>query len=52
MNKPGRNDPCYCGSGEKYKKCHMKIDQEKEKERRQLKAAGQVFAPRPDAFCS
>ena len=25
-NKPelGRNDPCYCGSGKKYKKCHGK----------------------------
>jgi len=22
MNKPGRNDPCPCGSGKKYKKCH------------------------------
>ncbi len=22
--KPGRNDPCYCGSGVKYKKCHGK----------------------------
>ncbi len=21
-SKPGRNDPCYCGSGKKYKKCH------------------------------
>jgi uncharacterized protein YecA (UPF0149 family) len=20
--KPGRNDPCTCGSGKKYKKCH------------------------------
>jgi preprotein translocase subunit SecA len=20
--KLGRNDPCYCGSGQKYKKCH------------------------------
>ena len=20
--KPGRNDPCPCGSGRKYKKCH------------------------------
>jgi hypothetical protein len=20
----GRNDPCYCGSGKKYKKCHLK----------------------------
>lgn len=21
--KPGRNDPCWCGSGKKYKKCHL-----------------------------
>jgi len=21
-NKVGRNDPCHCGSGLKYKKCH------------------------------
>jgi len=24
--KPGRNDPCYCGSGKKYKKCHLNRD--------------------------
>jgi methionyl aminopeptidase len=24
---PNRNDPCYCGSGKKYKKCHMLQDQ-------------------------
>ncbi len=24
---PGRNDPCWCGSGKKYKHCHMKADQ-------------------------
>jgi len=23
----GRNDPCPCGSGKKYKKCHMSIDE-------------------------
>ena len=23
MNKIGRNDPCPCGSGKKYKKCHL-----------------------------
>ena len=23
---PGRNDLCYCGSGKKYKNCHMKLD--------------------------
>jgi uncharacterized protein len=22
--KPGRNEPCYCGSGQKFKKCHGK----------------------------
>jgi uncharacterized protein YecA (UPF0149 family) len=21
---PGRNEPCYCGSGKKYKLCHGK----------------------------
>ena len=24
--RAGRNDPCPCGSGKKYKKCHMPID--------------------------
>ncbi len=23
---PGRNDPCWCGSGKKYKHCHMRED--------------------------
>ncbi len=23
---PGRNDPCWCGSGQKYKKCHADAD--------------------------
>ncbi len=23
----GRNDPCHCGSGKKYKNCHLSIDQ-------------------------
>jgi preprotein translocase subunit SecA len=22
----GRNDPCHCGSGKKYKNCHMKLE--------------------------
>ena len=26
MNRPGRNDPCWCGSGKKYKHCHMAFD--------------------------
>jgi hypothetical protein len=27
--KPGRNDPCWCGSGKKYKKCHLESDERK-----------------------
>lgn len=25
----GRNDPCHCGSGKKYKKCHLALDQQR-----------------------
>ncbi len=25
--RPGRNDPCWCGSGKKYKKCHLREDE-------------------------
>jgi uncharacterized protein YecA (UPF0149 family) len=25
--KPGRNEPCWCGSGKKYKKCHLDEDE-------------------------
>ncbi|MDO5411433.1 MAG: methionyl aminopeptidase [Lachnospiraceae bacterium] len=27
MEKTGRNDPCWCGSGKKYKKCHNDFDE-------------------------
>lgn len=27
QGKPGRNDPCWCGSGKKYKKCHLRADE-------------------------
>ena len=26
MKKPGRNEPCWCGSGKKYKHCHSDFD--------------------------
>ena len=26
MSKIGRNDPCWCGSGKKYKQCHLRFD--------------------------
>lgn len=25
--RPGRNDPCWCGSGKKYKRCHLAADE-------------------------
>src|SRR4051794_4239753 len=32
MAKPGRNDPCLCGSGKKYKKCCLPKDEVIERE--------------------
>jgi tetratricopeptide (TPR) repeat protein len=47
MAKPGRNDPCHCGSGAKYKKCCLPKDEATEREglaeaqaRREEPAAG------------
>jgi len=40
--KPGRNEPCWCGSGKKYKKCHLVADEEAER-------AGGVEPERPAA---
>jgi hypothetical protein len=34
-NKVGRNDPCYCGSGKKYKQCHMAADRAAEQAERE-----------------
>ena len=30
----GRNDPCHCGSGKKYKQCHLDKDEAKAREAR------------------
>lgn len=30
MESPGRNDECWCGSGKKYKKCHLVSDERME----------------------
>ena len=35
MEKLGRNDPCWCGSGLKYKKCHSDMDEKLEMFRQQ-----------------
>ncbi len=35
--KPNRNDPCPCGSGKKYKSCHLRQDEQRDREERGLK---------------
>lgn len=30
--RPGRNEPCWCGSGQKYKKCHLDEDRRRDSE--------------------
>ena len=40
-HKIGRNDPCWCGSGKKYKHCHMREDR--------AKAEQQAAKPRPES---
>ncbi|MCL2690420.1 MAG: SEC-C metal-binding domain-containing protein, partial [Chitinispirillia bacterium] len=35
-----RNEPCPCGSGKKYKKCHLSIDE-------QNRAKGAAALPKP-----
>ena len=32
--RPGRNDPCHCGSGKKYKHCCLAKDEERERDAR------------------
>jgi hypothetical protein len=44
MDKIGRNDPCPCGSGKKYKKCCMMRDQESEiRDREESEAASRAL---------
>ena len=31
--RPGRNEPCWCGSGKKYKKCHLPAETAKAAEK-------------------
>ena len=42
----GRNDPCHCGSGRKYKQCCLEKDEVAEREAR---AKAQAEAPPPAA---
>ena len=40
MKKLSRNDPCWCGSGKKYKNCHLKYDLLTLKSRREIGQRG------------
>lgn len=44
----GRNDPCHCGSGKKYKQCCLGKDEEKARAAR-AKATSEAPAPAADA---
>lgn len=46
MTELGRNDPCHCGSGKKYKKCHLEKDSVKEHVRLE-KEAKKIAPPVP-----
>ncbi len=48
MSKVGRNDPCPCGSGKKFKKCcelkkHLSVFEKKEIKQLSSSGAGSLF---------
>ncbi len=48
-SKLGRNDPCWCGSGKKYKTCHMAFDEKIEDFRRKgAKVPGHELLKTPE----
>ncbi|NJP05828.1 MAG: SEC-C domain-containing protein [Chloroflexaceae bacterium] len=46
QDKLGRNDPCWCGSGRKYKECHLPIEEQQQAERRKLHQAQDTLMPK------
>src|SRR5689334_8660093 len=62
MPKIGRNDPCPCGSGKKYKQCHLPIEEAAAAEQLRLRRSVDTLLPKiivaaqaqagaiPDAF--
>lgn len=46
---PGRNEPCHCGSGKKYKQCHLAADEAKARETRaKAEAEAPLEAPKDE----
>lgn len=46
MPKIGRNDPCHCGSGKKYKQCHLPIEEAAAAAQRRLAQAQDTLIPK------
>ncbi len=46
MPKIGRNDPCPCGSGKKYKHCHLPIEEAAQAEQLRLRRAVDTLVPK------
>jgi hypothetical protein len=46
MSKVGRNDPCPCGSGKKYKHCHLPLEEAAQAEHLRLRRAVDTLMPR------
>ena len=46
MPKIGRNDPCPCGSGKKYKQCHLPIEEAAQAEQLRLSRAVDTLLPK------
>ncbi|MGE5141001.1 MAG: YecA family protein, partial [Rudaea sp.] len=51
IERPGKDDPCWCGSGQEYRKCHRRSDQEaaeSQAHRGELLVHLQEYAMQPD----
>src|SRR5215218_2678117 len=46
MPKIGRNDPCPCGSGKKYKQCHLPIEEAAAAEQLRLRRSVDTLLPK------
>lgn len=50
VKRPGRNEPCHCGSGKKYKHCCLLEDEEADRAAREQEAsAAEPTAPPEEA---
>jgi hypothetical protein len=50
--KPGRNEPCHCGSGRKYKQCCLQKDEAAEAAARAKAAEDETAQPAEEAHAA